>query len=136
MEENCIRLTIDIPISKTPLPEVILQITSFKYYLKSKRYSENTIKTFTDSLKSFLIFFEPKPANEITNDDVIKYNSEFILANTFSASYQNQIVNAIKLYYSSIQNKAMIVDKIHRPRAKYRLPNVLSKEKVKAIVEA
>jgi integrase/recombinase XerD len=135
-EANCIRFKIDLPHSKTPSPEVIAEIIACQNYLKSKRYSENTIKTYSEALRSFLIFFSPKPSIELTNDDVIKYNNEFILANKFSASYQNQIVNALKLYFKSIQNKAMIIDKIHRPRPEHKLPNVLSKEEIKAILEA
>ena len=135
-EGNLLRFKLNQPLPQTPSPEVIEQLISFKYYLKSKRYSENTIKTYSDALRSFLVFFYPKPAAELTNDDVIKYNNEFILANKFSASYQNQIVNSIKLYFNSIQNKAMIVDKIHRPRPEHKLPNVLSKEEVKAILNA
>lgn len=135
-DENFIRFKIEQFSSKTPTPAVIEQITVFKFYLKSKRYSANTIKTYSEALQSFLVFFNSRPSSELTNNDVIKYNNDFILANKFSASYQNQIVNAIKLYFSSIEHKAMIVDKIHRPRPEHKLPNVLSKEEIKLILEA
>ena len=134
--ENCIRFKINAPTSLTPSKEAIAEITLFQSFLKSKRYSKNTIKTYTDALKSFLLFFSSKLSSELTNDDVIKFNNEFVLANKFSASYQNQIVNAIKLYFSCIQEKVMIIEKIHRPRPEHKLPNVLSKEEVKAILEA
>lgn len=134
--ENCVRFKIEAPISNTPSAYVLSQITAFKKYLKSKRYSESTIKTYSEALRSFLVFFEPKPASEITNTDVIYYNNAFILTNKLSASYQNQIVNAIKLYFTTIGNTKMEIDKIHRPKKTKLLPNVLSKEEVKAILEA
>jgi integrase/recombinase XerD len=134
-DENRIRFKIILPIVKFLSQEVVLEITTFQNYLKSKRYSDNTVKTYSEALRSFLMFFSPTPSSALTNDDVIKYNNDFILANKFSASYQNQIVNSIKLYFASVQDKVMVVDKIHRPRPEHKLPNVLSKEEVKLILE-
>ena len=116
--------------------EIISQIEKFKYWLQSKRYSQNTIRTYTEALKSFLFFFKDKLAIAITNDDVIIYNNEYIFKNKLSASYQNQIVNAIKLYFKTIQNKSIEIDKIHRPKREKILPNVISKEEVKLILTA
>src|SRR5690606_22133627 len=79
-------------------------IEKFIHWLRSKRYSENTIKTYGDALRIFLSFFRSKPLNEIENDDIIHFNNEYILKNKLSASYQNQMVNAIKLFFGEIQN--------------------------------
>lgn len=48
------------------------KINVFTLWLKSKRYSPNTIKTYVDAIKSFLKFYANKPTSEITNQDVIK----------------------------------------------------------------
>ena len=53
-----------------------------------------------------------------------------------TSSYQNQVVNAIKLFFRQIENRNIDVDLIHRPKREKLLPNVLSKEEVKAILEA
>ena len=111
-------------------------IQQFELWLKSRRYSDNTIKTYTEALKSFLLFFNTKPIEEITNEDIIIYNNEFILKNKLSASYQNQIVNAVKLFFRTIVNKMMNQELIHRPKGEKKLPNVLSKEEVKLILGA
>ncbi|UFH46650.1 site-specific integrase [Flavobacterium galactosidilyticum] len=126
---------IETPI-KRPSAEGTVQIEKFRYWLLSKRYSENTIKTYTEALKSFLIFYNEKPVAEITNDDVIRYNNEYILNNNLSASYQNQIVNAIKLFFKTVLDTKIEFDKIHRPKRAKVLPNVLSKEEVKLILNA
>lgn len=119
-----------------PSLEGIEQISKFKQHLASKRYSENTIKTYCDALRSFFVFYRNKPIAEITNEDVIIYNNDFILKNSFSASYQNQIVNSVRLYFGTILETKIEIDKIHRPKTPKLLPNVLSKEEIKAILNA
>ncbi len=105
-------------------------------WLKSKRYSESTIKTYSEALTLFLKFFHSKPLVEITHEDVIAYNNSYILEKGLSASYQNQMVNAIKLFFSTIENRQLDIEKIHRPKKPKTLPNVLSKGEIKAILEA
>lgn len=116
--------------------ESIQKIEEFKLWLNSKRYSDSTIGTYTDSLKTFLRYYAHKPISEITNDDLIKFNNHYIMANHFSASYQNQVVNAVKLFFSKIENKKLNPELVHRPKRPKLLPNVLSKEEVKLILNA
>lgn len=112
------------------------KVDFFKKWMISKRLSDNTIKTYTEALKSFLLFFNDKRIEEINNQDVIDYNNEFIVKNKLSLSYQNQVINAIKKFFSTIENKNIEIDIIHRPKREKRLPNVLSKEEVKLILDA
>ena len=112
------------------------EIERFKHYLHSKRYSPNTIKVYSDSLATFFRYFSAKEIADISNDDLIAFNNNYILKNNFSSSFQNQVVNAVKLYFSAIQHKKIDVELIHRPRREKVLPNVLSKEEVKAILGA
>jgi len=113
-----------------------VQVNNFERYLKSKRYSDNTIKTYLDALKIFLRYFHTKTIDAIVNDDIITFNNDYILANKFSSSYQNQFVNAIKLFFGKIQDRQINPELIHRPKKERKLPNVLSKEEIKAILEA
>lgn len=46
------------------------------------------------------------------------------------------MVNAIKLFYRTQFEKLLQPDLVHRPRRKHKLPNVLSKEEVKLILQA
>ena len=135
-EENRLRFKLVPKSHSLPSEEGILQIEKFKQWMRSKRYSESTITTYSEALKSFLIFYREKPVADITNEDVIVYNNEYILKNNLSASYQNQTVNAIKLFFMTIRNTKMMVDKIHRPKRAKVLPNVLSKEEIKLILNA
>ena len=116
--------------------EGLKKIEQFTHWLKSKRYSDNTIATYTDALKTFLRFYAAKAVSEITNNDVIVFNNDYILRNKLSASFQNQVVNAIKLFFRTVENKHLDPELIHRPRREHKLPNVLSKEEVKLILLA
>lgn len=111
-------------------------INAFKSYLNYRRYSQNTIKTYSDALDVFFRFFQNKRIDCLTKEDIIQFNTEYILRKHLSTSYQNQVINAIKLFYRNRFNRTMEVDFIQRPRREKRLPNVLSKEEVKSILEA
>ncbi len=116
--------------------KTIQKLEYFEAWLRSKRYGESTIKTYTDVTHVFLTYFKDKTVENITNDDVVLFNNEYILKRKLSSSYQNQFVNGIKLFFETVENRKMVVSLILRPRVEHRLPNVLSKQEVKAILEA
>ena len=120
-----------------PLSELHkIHLEKFKNYLLSRRYSPSTIKTYTETVSTFLRFFISKPISEINHNDLIVFNNEYIIQKNLSNSFQNQVVNAVKLFFQIVENKQLIVELLHRPRREKKLPNVLSKEEVKAILEA
>lgn len=119
---------------KLPSQDVISKLKEYEYWMKSKRYSTNTIDTYCNSLKVFLVHHRHKPICDITNQDLIEFNNNYILANRYSSSYQNQVVNAIKLFFKIVENKTIDINIIHRPKNPKLLPNVLSKEEVKMIL--
>jgi integrase/recombinase XerD len=112
------------------------KISRFSDWMHSRRYSGNTVNTYIDALIAFLKFFHQKPVEDITNHDIIFFNNEHILRNNYSASYQNQVVNALKLFFRQIEKRSIDADLIHRPKRQKTLPNVLSKEEIKMILDA
>ncbi len=134
-ESNRLYFNLPLPIDLFPNEDGIKQLIVFKEWMKSKRYSESTIKVYLDSMKSFLVFHRLKKVADLNNDDVIKYNNDFVLKRNLSATYQNQIVNAIKLFFKIISNTKMDIDSVHRPRREKILPNVLSKEEVLRLID-
>ncbi len=124
------------PLVNTRNPATEKAICELKSWLLSKRYSASTIQTYLNALKIFLTFFKDKDPCEIKNSDVVKFNNDYIIKNKLSISYQNQMINAIKLFFRQLQGKQIVVDLIDRPRRENKLPNVLSKQEVKAILEA
>lgn len=130
------RLKFKLPLEKRLSAETEQQIENFVKWLRSKRYSESTIKTYVDAIRVFLKFFSEKALYDIENNDIIIFNNEYILKNKLSASYQNQMVNAVKLFFQTVQNRKLNIEQIHRPKKPKTLPNVLSKEEIKVILEA
>jgi integrase/recombinase XerD len=112
------------------------QLEEFKNYMNYKRYSKNTIKTYCEALYIFFKFHADKKIEELGIEHLIIFNNEHILKNNYSTSYQNQVINAIKLFYKNRFNRKMEIDFIQRPRREKRLPNVLSKLEVKSILES
>jgi integrase/recombinase XerD len=112
------------------------EVQNFVKYLRSKRYSDSTISTYSEALRIFFRFFNSKPTFEITNDDLVDFNNEYIIKNKHSSSYQNQVVNAVKLYFNNILRRKLAPELIHRPKRAKVLPNVLSKEEVKLLLNS
>lgn len=134
-----------VPQSIPPKPNTQLKeldenhagkIKSFKQWMRSRRYSESTIDTYSDALKIFLRYYSDKDITDITNDDLITFNNDYIIKNKFSGSHQNQVVNAVKLFFRTVENTRLNPELVHRPKREKTLPNVLSKEEVKMILEA
>lgn len=125
------------PGSLNPLnPVQEEKLKKFRDWLLSRRYSESTIHTYADALSVFLRYYRDKRVEEITNDDLIQFNTNYILANKCSASYQNQVINAVKLFFRTLEGRQLNPELIHRPKSSKILPNVLSKEEVKMILQA
>lgn len=130
------RVTFKIPVEVILSDQHYERIKQFTLWLKSKRYSENTIKVYSECIRVFLKFFNDRDALELTEAHVIQFNNEYILANSLSSSYQNQAVNAIKLFYGILEHRRMNLDLVHRPKPGKPLPNVLSKEEVQKLLRA
>ena len=111
------------------------KIQAFRAWMVSKRYSERTIKVYLECLQLFFRFFSEKRIDEIENQDLVDFNNRYILANGYSATLQNQVVNALKLFYRRMEGAKLEADQLERPRRSHPLPNVLSKEEVAAILQ-
>ncbi len=133
-EENRTRFKLEQAKSLTDIHHK--KITNFKRWLEAKRYSANTIKTYSEVLSTFLLYYCDKPVEEITNNDISNFNNDYILNNKLSISYQNQFVNSVKLFFRVVQETKIDVELIFRPRRAKKLPNVLSMEEVKLILES
>lgn len=109
-------------------------ILLFRKWLEHKRYSESTIDTYSEIVRIFLKFTYPKPPHEVVAEDMVCFVNEYIIPNKLSYSYQNQAVNGCKLFFREVIKSKLNVDKFERPRREHKLPNVLSKEEIKAIL--
>jgi len=109
-------------------------IHRFKKWMAQKRYSVNTINTYESMLLLFFRFQHPKTIANITQKDILNFNTDYILANGYSYTYQNQAINAIKLFYKREDNALLIPEAFERPKKSRKLPEVLSIDEVKLIL--
>lgn len=106
------------------------EVKRFKLWMEHKRYSSSTISTYIKAISTFLRFVMPKKSKEINNDDMILFVNHYMIPRKLSLSYQNQAVNAARLFFKTIKGSQIITEQIERPRREHKLPNVLSKEEV------
>jgi site-specific recombinase XerD len=111
-------------------------IERFKNWMQQKRYSKNTIETYSSLLKIFFRFYKNTDIREIGEKEVIRFNKSYILKNKFSSSTQNQFTSAIKLFYSKYQNKFLDLENLERPKKAIHLPVVLDTEEIKCILQS
>ena len=109
-------------------------ITNFEKFLLQKRYSQNTVKTYMGVLSIFFRYHSLKAIEAISKDDIIIFNQNYILKNGYSRTFQNQVISAIKLFYTYHSNVQLDVNAIERPIKDKRLPEILSQEEVKELL--
>ena len=104
--------------------------------LIQKRYSENTIRTYTAYFKDFLYHFSGRDINKIELQEINTYILTLIQTSNISGSEQNQRINAIKFYYEKVLGREKQLIRIERPRKEKILPNTLSKTEIQAILQS
>ena len=116
-------------------PEKREIIEKFRRWMIQRRYAENTIRTYTGMLKIFLGYYHEKKTGEIGLKDVNRFNYYFIIQKGLSASYQNQMISAIKLFYLKMLGTNLDLSNLERPQKTRPLPKVIPKEIVKEMLQ-
>jgi len=125
----------EVKVTKANTPGVAItdELTQFRRYMTQRRYSDRTINVYNEALKVFLMY-TAKPVTEIANKDLEQFNHDYVIKHRYSLSFQNQVINAVKLFFRCIYNTKFDVDAVERPRREHKLPNVLSKAEMKRII--
>jgi integrase/recombinase XerD len=111
-------------------------IIEFRRWMVHRRYSESTINTYVAMLGYFLRFNGAKKCNEIEANDMVKFVNEYVIPRKLSYTFQNQVISAAKLFFKNVHKKDFDVECFERPRREHKLPNVLSKEEIRIILQA
>ena len=114
--------------------EIESKLSFFETWLRNQRYSDKTIVTYVKAITIFFEFFENTLPEQITIADFHCFNKDYVLKNRYSASYQNQLINAIKLFYLKVEQKKLDIELIERPRRYNPLPKVIPKEVIKKML--
>lgn len=108
----------------------------FLKYLKRRRYRENTIKTYSELVRQFLLVLSKHDPATLSEHDIARYIQKYYVDKGHSSSYLNQAVNALKLYYKVEFEKEIGLKVVLRPRREQKLPNVLSTDDVRRILQS
>jgi len=94
--------------------------------MRVRNYSEQTIKSYCYYVGRFLIEFNSDPYH-ISIASARNYLQNFEYSST---SQQNQIINAVKLFYREIVGSKLKTLNIIRPRKEHKLPRVINHEHI------
>jgi len=111
------------------LPEGYLEL------LLRKRYSQSTIKTYTNYFLQFMAYFNNQELKTITHQQINVYILKLIEFKKISSSQQNQRINAIKFYYEKVLGRKREYFHISRPRKESTLPTILTLGEVENLIQ-
>jgi site-specific recombinase XerD len=96
-------------------------------------YAENTARVYMTCFERFINHYKESDLLDIDEKDIRDYLQMLVRENR-SESYLNQMVNAIKFYYEIVLQLPNRFYSIDRPRKSKKLPKVISKAEVKALI--
>ena len=120
--------------NRTPVPGHRPCPEEYLLKLELRRYANSTVKTYVSFFEMFINHFREKDLNAIDESDIRAFLQTLIRRNV-SDSYLNQAINAIKFYYEVVLGMPNRFYDIERPRKESKLPTVISKEEILAIID-
>ncbi len=116
--------------------EALKCIEMVRRYLEDKRYSKRTCESYLAHLELFFKYFHTKDPRDIIEEDISIFIDDHIIRLGYSASYQNLVISAIKVYFTLCGLRKFNPDSLERPRRSRALPKVFSKDEVMKIFSA
>ncbi|MDB4104869.1 tyrosine-type recombinase/integrase [Salibacteraceae bacterium] len=108
----------------------------YKDTLLRRRYSKNTVNTYTSMFLKFMRYVHPTHPKDVTEDEIKAYMNKLVADNQVSQSTHNQTINAIKFYYEYVLGLEKKKYWIDRPRKEEKLPDVLSENQALNLISA
>lgn len=111
-------------------------LDSLAMFLDENRYSPRTRESYLSMLEIYFRYFSEKDPVEITEEEISQFIHDFIIRLDYSTAYQNQMISAIKTYYTISGKGKVNPDYFERPRRRRALPKVFSREEVSRILSS
>ena len=108
------------------------EIVRLEERLRIQRYSYSTIKTYKNFFTQLLLFYPDRNPEELVKADLMRFLLESSKTKRWSASTQNQAVNAVKFYYEKVLGQEREFYDL-RPRKEHKLPGVFSETEVQKL---
>lgn len=103
--------------------------------LELKKYAANTVRSYVKCFEAFINHYKDDDLMALNEQDIRAYLQKLIQEKR-SNSYINQVINSIKFYYEVVLDMPNRFYAIERPRKERKLPKVLSKEEVLAMIHS
>jgi len=104
--------------------------------IRIKRYSIRTEEAYVQWIKRFILFHGKRHPREMGPEEIRQFLTHLAMTRRVAASTQNQALSAILFLYKSVlQQDIGWVDEIVWAKKPKRLPVVLTREEVKAVLQ-
>src|SRR5437764_10263940 len=103
--------------------------------LQIRRYSPTTIRIYLRCIAEFAQHFG-KPPDRLSAEHIRQYQLFLIQEKKVSRPTFIQMVCALRFFYTHTLNRKVSMERIPFPRRERKLPLILSREEVKALLEA
>ncbi|MFN3874523.1 MAG: site-specific integrase, partial [Flavobacteriales bacterium] len=111
-------------------------LAAMRRKLEIARYSPRSIQVYISATRRLFQHFPQKHPNDIRTEDIETFQHHLATVRKVSNSTLNQLVNAVRYYYMNVVGDAKRVTFIERPRKETKLPLVLSKAEIVAVLKA
>lgn len=107
----------------------------FRQLLEVKRYSTNSIETYTNAFRQFLIHFKEIDVDTFKEKEIERFINQQVTVKNISISYQKQLVAAIKFWYNGVLGRNLQLDYIYPDRGEFKIPIVFSQQDIKKMLD-
>jgi integron integrase len=114
------------------MPKLLEQV---RHIIQTKHYSIRTEQAYLHWIKQFILFHNKRHPSELSEPDVTRFLSHLAVDRKVAASTQNQALSAIVFLYREVLNNPLDwLDDLERVKRPARLPVVLSRDEVRAVL--
>jgi integron integrase len=123
----------DPPQTSAPPPRLLDRV---RIALRARRYSLCTEKTYVAWIRRFLLFHDKRHPLQMGSAKVVAFLSDLAVRGKVAAATQNQALSAILFLYRAVLGRELEgLDAAVRASAPRRLPVVLAREEVRAVLD-
>ncbi len=103
--------------------------------IRARHYSFRTEKAYVGWIRRFIFFYDKQHPAELGTPEVIRFLEHLATAQRVAASTQNQAFSALLFLYGEVLDRKLTgLEKVVRAKRPQRLPVVLSREEVTAVL--
>jgi integrase/recombinase XerD len=111
-------------------------VVALEEVLLLKRYSWRTIKGYKNCFRNFIKHYDDIKPRQISRKQINDYLLLLIRERNVSASYQSQVMSAIKMFYAEVAEQSEKIENLYQPKREQKLPKVLLETEVSRLLGA